>query len=114
MSYSEQQARIQEKLWMSHITELSLTFQEARTLLELVANLMDEGLSEDERIVVHFTGGTQMLSNRFVGYQLDTISTILDAETVRVGDDVYKVPRLIEAHRLVEFSQIVHDIMKLS
>ena len=112
MTYAEEHSRLQERIWMQHLTELSLTFHEARILIEMIASLMDEGLSEGERIVVHFTGGSNLESKRFIGYSLDTISTILDAEIVKVDSLVYQVPRLIEAERLVEYSKLVHDIMQ--
>jgi hypothetical protein len=112
MDKTEEFRAIQKRIWEQYIVELSLTFHEARVLLEMIANLMDQGLSEDERIVVHFTGGKNMNSHQFPKYNLNTVSTILGAEIVNTSDFTYKVPRLIEAQRLVEYNKLIFDIHK--
>ena len=112
MSYTEQESLFQEKLWLSHITELSLTYAQAQLLVDLVIDQMNQGVSEDERIIVHFTGEGTMTSDKLEKYTLDRITTILDCDLVREPTDSYQVDRLVEAHRLVEYEALIRDIMK--
>lgn len=112
MNKGEEFKTLQKRIRNQCITELSLTFHEARTLIEMIANLMELGLSEEQRIIVHFTGGININSRQFPKYNLNTISTILGAETVNTSDFTYEIPRLIEAQRLVEYNKLLIDIHK--
>jgi len=112
VSYTEQESLHQEKLWLSHVTELSLTYEQARLLVDLVIDQMNQGMSEDERIILHFTGEGAMNSDKLEKYSLERITTILDCDLVKAPIDSYVVDRLVEAHRLVEYEALIRDIMK--
>lgn len=112
MAYTEDESRYQEKLWLYHVTELSLTYVQAQLLIDLIMDQMNAGMSEDERIIVHFTGEGSMKSDKLEGYHLERITTILDCDSVTPPQDNYEVDRLVEAHRLVQYEALIRDIMK--
>ena len=112
MAFTDQESRYQEQLWFSHVTELSLTCENAKLLVSLITDLMDKCISDDDRIVLHFSGEEGMNSDRFPKYTLDRITTLLDCSCVTVPRDAFTPDRLIEAHKLVNYHALINDIMK--
>jgi len=112
MSYTEEESRQQENLWFMHVTELSLGYVQAQLLVDLIMDQMNQGLNEDERIIVHFTGEGAMKSDVFEKHTLERITTILDCTLNQPSKDVYEVDRLVEAYRLTNYEKLKRDIMK--
>lgn len=112
MDHTEKEVYYQEKLWSSHVTELSLTYNQAQLLVDLIIDQMNQGVSDDERITVHFTREGIMNSDKLEKYALDRITTILDCDLVTPQSNNYEVDRLVEAHRLVEYEALIRAIMK--
>jgi hypothetical protein len=108
----EQEMKIQESLWMMGIIELSLSGYEAERLFKLIRDHLMEGLSENEKIVIHFSSSTSVTSAKWKKMKVQRINQVLDSSIEDPIHPIYHPDRIINARELVEYYDLTHGKIK--
>jgi hypothetical protein len=101
--FSDDEIEIQQQLWGLGIVEMSLKSYEAKEFIAQLEELLEEGVSDAERIVIHFSSTTCVASAKWDKTKVQRINQMLEMTTELPTRHMFYPDRIINARQLLQF-----------